>query len=219
MRALIVEDDPALAADLVAAFREAGFAVDGAADGEEAAHMGATAAYDVAILDIGLPGRDGVAVLSAWRAAGAALPVLALTARDAWADKARAFRAGADDYVTKPFFMPEVILRARSLIRRAAGHASAGIVAGALAHDPELGVFTLDAAPLRLTAFEARVLGYMIHHAGRVLSRTEISEHVYEDGVDRDFGSLEVVIRRLRGKIGAHRIETLRGRGYRLLAL
>lgn len=219
MKALIVEDDPALAADLVAAFREAGFAVDSTADGEEAAHMGATVAYDIAILDIGLPGRDGVAVLAAWREAGAALPVLALTARDAWADKARAFRAGADDYVTKPFFMPEVILRARSLIRRAAGHASAEIVAGALAHDPELGTFTLDAAPLRLTAFEARVLGYMLHHAGRVLSRTEISEHVYEDGVDRDFGSLEVVIRRLRGKIGAHRIETLRGRGYRLLAV
>lgn len=219
MRALIVEDDPALAADLATAFREAGFAVDTAGDGEEAAHMGATAPYDIAILDIGLPGRDGVAVLSAWRAAGATLPVLALTAREAWADKARAFRAGADDYVTKPFFLPEVILRARSLIRRAAGHAAGEIVAGALTHDPDLGIFALDATPLRLTAFEARVLGYMMHHAGRVLSRTEISEHVYEDGVDRDFASLEVVIRRLRGKIGAHRIETLRGRGYRLLAV
>lgn len=219
MRALIVEDDPALAADLVAAFREAGFAVDSTADGEEAAHMGATAAYDIAILDIGLPGRNGIAVLRAWREAGRTLPVLALTARDAWADKAQAFRAGVDDYVTKPFFLPEVILRARSLIRRAAGHATPEIVAGALRHDPEFGTFTLDEAPLRLTAFEARVLGYMMHHAGRVLSRTEISEHVYDDGVDRDFGSLEVVIRRLRGKIGAARIETLRGRGYRLVAV
>jgi two-component system OmpR family response regulator len=217
MRALIVEDDGALRRQLVDAFRESGFAVDGAGDGEDGEFLGATNAYDVVVLDLGLPGLGGGDVLARWREAGRTTPVLVLTARDAWAEKARAFRAGADDYVTKPFHMEEVVVRARALIRRASGHASAFIEAGPLRLDSQLGVFTLREAPLRLTAFEARILGYMMHHADRLLTRTEISEHVYDDDADRDFASLEVVIGRLRRKVGRERIETVRGQGYRLI--
>jgi two-component system OmpR family response regulator len=216
MKALVVEDDAALRGQLVEAFREAGFAVDAAGDGDEGEFLGATNPYDVVVLDLGLPGLDGGDVLARWRKAGRAVPVLVLTARDGWTEKARAFRAGADDYVTKPFHMEEVVVRARGLIRRAAGHASAMIEVGALRLDSQLGTFTLLEAPLRLTAFEARILGYMMHHADRLLTRTELSEHVYEEDADRDFASLEVVIGRLRRKIGRERIETVRGQGYRL---
>lgn len=218
MRALVVEDDAGLREQVAAALREAGFAVDAAADGAEGEFLGAVNAYDVAILDLGLPELDGSEVLARWRGGGRAMPVLVLTARDGWTEKARAFRAGADDYVTKPFHLEEVVVRARSLVRRAAGHASAVIEVDGLRLDAQMGLFSLDERALRLTAFEARVLGYMMHHAGRVLSRAELSEHVYEEEADRDFASLEVVIGRLRRKIGRERIETLRGRGYRLRA-
>jgi two-component system OmpR family response regulator len=217
VRALVVEDEAALAAQIAAALAEAGFAVDTAADGETASFMGATETYDLVVLDIGLPRRDGVAVLEEWRGENLSMPVLILTARDAWSEKVRGFRAGADDYLTKPFRMEEVILRARSLVRRAAGHAKPVLRCGGLALDTGLGLFTLDGAGLKLTAFEARILGYLMHHAGKVVSRTELSDHVYDSARDPDFNSMEVVIGRLRRKIGRERIETVRGEGYRLL--
>ena len=216
MRALVVEDEGALAAQIAAALGEAGFAVDIAGDGATASEMGFAETFDLVILDIGLPVRDGVAVLAEWRAAGLAMPVLILTARDAWGEKVRGFRAGADDYLTKPFRMEEVVLRARGLVRRAAGHARPVLACGALALDTGLGLFTLDGAGLKLTGFEARILGYLMHHAGRVVSRVELADHVYDSARDPDFNSMEVVIGRLRRKIGRDRIETVRGEGYRL---
>lgn len=218
MRALIVEDDATLRAQIVAAFHDAGFVSDAAADGEDGEFLGATETYDVAVLDLGLPRLDGIEVLTRWRSAGLTLPVLILTARGEWADKVRGFRAGADDYVLKPFRMEEVVMRAQTLIRRAAGHAQNTVSVGALKLDSQTGLITLDEAPLRLTPFETRLLRYLILHGGRVVTRTELSEHMYDAAADRDFKSLEVVIGRLRRKIGAGRIETLRGEGYRLLA-
>lgn len=216
MRALVVEDDTAIASLVTAALGEAGFVVDRAAAGEDAIHLGETEPYDVAVLDLGLPGSDGLAVLRAWRAARRGFPVLILTARETWSDKLAGFRAGADDYVTKPFRVEEVVVRAQALVRRAAGHASVRIVAGRLALDTQLGTVTRDGMPLRLTAMEYRILAYLMHRTGRIVSRTELSEHVYDGETDRDFNSLEVIIGRLRRKIGAEAIETLRGRGYRL---
>lgn len=218
MKALVVEDDARLARQVVAALREAGFAVDQADDGDTAEFLGSTESYDVVVLDIGLPGRDGISVLTSWRESARTMPVLILTARDEWSDKVRGFRAGADDYVVKPFRMDEVVVRARSLVRRAAGHATSVLTCGPLALDTQLGVFTLDGLPLKLTAFEWRILAYLVHHAERAVTRTELSEHLYEHGADRDFNSIEVMIGRLRRKIGRERIETVRGQGYRLTA-
>lgn len=218
MKALLAEDDDALAAQVARALRDAGFAVDRAPDGEEAAYLGETGAYDVAVLDLGLPGRDGLAVLRGWRAAGVATPVLVLTAREAWSDKVAGFRAGADDYVTKPFRVEEVVLRARALVRRAAGHAAPVVSCGPLAYDSGAGSFALDGLPLRLTAMEGRVLAYLVlHRAKAAVSRTELSEHVYDGDGDRDFGALEVIVSRLRRKVAPCAVLTLRGQGWRLV--
>lgn len=218
MRALIVEDDPLLSEQLVTAFQDAGFVTDRAADGAEGEFLGATEAYDVAILDLGLPGMPGIEVLTRWRDQGITIPVLILTARDDWTDKVAGFRAGADDYAVKPFRLDEVVLRAQTLIRRAAGHARPVIAAGPLQLDSQLGVITRDGIALKLTAFETRILSYLIHHQDRVVSRTELSEHLYEAETDRDFKSIEVVIGRLRRKIGDGLIQTRRGAGYVLRA-
>lgn len=218
MRALIVEDDPLLSEQLVTAFQDAGFVIDRAADGIEGEFLGATEAYDVAILDLGLPGLPGIEVLTRWRDQGITIPVLILTARGDWTDKVAGFRAGADDYAVKPFRLDEVVLRAQTLIRRAAGHARPVIAAGPLQLDSQLGVITRDGIALKLTAFETRILSYLIHHQDRVVSRTELSEHLYEAETDRDFKSIEVVIGRLRRKIGDGLIQTRRGAGYVLRA-
>lgn len=218
MKVLIVEDDPRIGAGLAGALREAGFAVDHATDGEDGEFLGQTETYDAVVLDLGLPGMDGISILSAWRHGGRAMPVLILTAREEWSEKVKGFRAGADDYVTKPFRTEEVVMRLRSLIRRAAGHASAIIACGPLALDTQLGLMSLDGLPLKLTPFEFQVLSYLIHHSGRVITRAELSEHLYEHGTDRDFNSIEVIIGRLRRKVGSALIETVRGQGYRLLA-
>ncbi|MDP5308129.1 response regulator transcription factor [Paracoccus spongiarum] len=214
MRALIVEDDPMLSDQLAQALLEAGFVTDRAADGIEGEFLGATEAYDVAILDLGLPGLPGIDVLTRWRQQGIAMPVLVLTARGDWTDKVAGFRAGADDYAVKPFRLDEVVLRAQTLIRRAAGHASAVIAAGPLRLDSQLGVITREGVALKLTGFETRILAYLIHHQNRVISRSELSEHLYEADTDRDFKSIEVVIGRLRRKVGDGLIETRRGEGY-----
>ncbi|MGN7867979.1 response regulator transcription factor [Paracoccus sp. 22332] len=218
MRALIVEDDPVLSAQLAAAMADAGFVTDCAADGTQGEYLGATESYDVAILDLGLPGLPGIEVLTRWRNDGIAMPVLILTARGDWTDKVAGFRAGADDYAVKPFRLDEVVLRCQTLIRRAAGHARPVINAGPLALDSQLGVITRDGIALKLTAFEQRILAYLIHHQNRVVSRTELSDHLYDAEADRDFKSIEVVIGRLRRKVGDGVIETRRGEGYLLRA-
>lgn len=217
MKVLVVEDDRDLAAQIAAALAQAGYTVELAHDGEAGEFLGATETIGAAVLDLGLPGIDGIEVLRRWRGAGLGFPVLILTARDAWSDKVAGFRAGADDYVLKPFRMEEVILRLSTLIRRAAGHATAELAAGALMLDTATGLATLDGMPLRLTAFEGKLLRYLMLHKGRVVSRTELSEHMYDRDADRDFRSMEVVIGRLRKKIGEARVETRRGEGYRLL--
>lgn len=214
MRALIVEDDTNLSRQLAEALQEAGFATDHAADGTDGEFLGATETYDVAVLDLGLPGMSGLEVLTRWRDQGITMPVLILTARGDWTDKVAGFRAGADDYAVKPFRLDEVVLRAQTLVRRAAGHSRPIIKAGPLTLDSQLGVITHDGTPLKLTAFETRILGYLIHHQNRIVSRTELSEHLYEAETDRDFKSIEVVIGRLRRKIGDGLIQTRRGEGY-----
>ncbi|MFA5964108.1 MAG: response regulator transcription factor [Sphingomonas sp.] len=216
MRILLVEDDKALADGIAKALRREHFAVDLATNGEDGAHLGDTGRYDAAVLDLGLPVKPGIAVLREWRAAGRDLPVLILTARDGWSDKVEGFRAGADDYLTKPFRVEELVMRLRALVRRAAGHAAAIVSCGALSFDAQTGQFELDGLPLRLTAFEWRVLSALMLRKGVVIDRLDLLERVYETDTDPDSNSLEVIIGRLRRKIGATMIETVRGRGYRL---
>ncbi len=218
MRVLLVEDDAAIADGLARALRAEHFAVDVASNGEDGGHLGATELYDAAVLDLGLPRRDGLSVLRDWRAAGRDLPVLILTARDGWSEKVEGFKAGADDYVVKPFRVEEVVMRLRALVRRAAGHAAARVTCGPLAFDAQLGTFELDGLPLKLTAFEWRVLSALMLRREVVIERADLIERVYEGDADVDSNSIEVIIGRLRRKIGAQMIETVRGRGYRLTA-
>ena len=216
MRVLVVEDEPALALRLQKALEAADFAVDVAYDGEEGFHLGDTEPYDAIVLDLGLPRIDGITVLRRWRQAGRTMPVLILTARGQWSEKMTGFDAGADDYVTKPFELDEIAYRLRALIRRASGHASPELVCGRLRLDTHSGRVTVDGQPVQLTAQEFRILSYLSHHAGRVVSRTEMMEHVYDRHFDSDSNVLEVLLGRIRRKIGADLIETVRGQGYRL---
>ena len=216
MRILLVEDDTALADGIARALRAENFAVDIAGNGEDGAHLGDTGIYDAAVLDLGLPVKPGIAVLQEWRAAGRSLPVLILTARDGWSDKVEGFRAGADDYLTKPFRVEELVMRLRALIRRAAGHSATLIACGPLSFDAQTGQFELDRLPLRLTALEWRVLSALMLRKETVIDRLDLLEHVYEGDADPDSNSLEVINGRLRRKIGRDLIETVRGRGYRL---
>jgi DNA-binding response OmpR family regulator len=218
MRILLVEDDADLAAAILRALRAENFAVDHAANGEDGAHLGDTGQYDAAVLDLGLPVKSGIAVLNEWRAAGRILPVLILTARDGWSDKVEGFRAGADDYLTKPFRVEELVMRLRALARRAAGHAAPRVVCGPLSYDAQTGQFELDGLPLRLTALEWRVLSALILRKESVIERLDLLDRVYENDADPDSNSLEVIVARLRRKIGRDLIETVRGRGYRLTA-
>lgn len=218
MRLLLAEDDPDLALSLRRSLTEAGYAVDLARDGEEAAWLGETEPYDLVVLDLGLPVLDGVSVLRRWRAGGVATPVLILTARDGWAEKVTGFDAGGDDYLTKPFNTAELLARLRALLRRAAGRAAAILSSGDLVLDPGAAAVTLAGQPVRLTSLEYRLLHYLLLHAGRVVSRTELTEHLYDQDFDRDSNTMEVIIARLRRKIGAERILTQRGLGYRLAA-
>jgi len=219
MRVLVVEDEPELAARVSGALAAASFAVDTAGDGERADQLVRTEPYDAVVLDLGLPQRDGVSLLRGWRERGLDVPVLILTARSRWSEKQAGFGAGADDYLTKPFELGEVVLRVHALVRRSRGHASPELVCGALRLDTHAGRATLDAEPLALTAQEWRLLGYLAHHAGRIVSRSELRDHVWERDLDPDSNVIDVVVARLRRKIGSERIETLRGRGYRLVAI
>jgi two-component system OmpR family response regulator len=217
MRILVVEDDPDLGRQLVDAMTTAGYAVDLAPDGEEGCFLGETEPYDAVILDLGLPKLDGVRVLERWRAAGRGMPVLILTARDRWGEKVAGFDAGADDYLTKPFYTEELLARLRALLRRSAGHASSTIELGDLRLDTRAGRASVNGEPVRLTALEYRVLSYLMHHQGRIVPRTELVEHIYDQDFDRDSNTIEVFIGRLRRKVGAGRILTERGLGYRLV--
>jgi len=219
MRILLVEDDPDLSRQLKQALADAGYALDYAADGEEAQFLGETEPYDAVILDLGLPKVDGVSVLERWRRAGVTSPVLILTARGAWSEKVTGFDAGADDYLTKPFHTEELLARLRALVRRATGHASPTLSVGGLRLDPRAARASVNGEPLRLTSLEYRLLHYMMMHNGRVISRTELVEHLYDQDFDRDSNTIEVFVGRLRKKIGSDRIETVRGLGYRLLPL
>lgn len=218
MRALIVEDHAPLAAQLRDALTEAGFVADVAPDGEEALFLGETEPYDVVVLDLGLPRLDGLSVLKRWRAAGRNMPVLILTARDAWSEKVAGLNAGADDYLAKPFVMPELVARLHALVRRAHGHGTPEITLGRLVVDTAAQRVLLDGTPVRLTGLEYRLLAYLALRAGEVVSKTELTEHLYAQDFDRDSNTLEVMVGRLRRKLGEGMIETLRGQGYRLAA-
>jgi two-component system OmpR family response regulator len=216
MRILVVEDEPSLRDQLTSALGSAGYAVDGAADGARADFLAQTERYDAVVLDLGLPSVDGLTLVKRWREAGLAMPILVLTARDAWHEKVQGIDSGADDYVGKPFRMEEVLARLRALIRRATGQAAGDLRCGPLTLDPRAARVTLNGLPVRLTSHEYRVLAYLMHHRGRVVSQAELGEHIYAEDADRDSNTVEVFVARLRRKLGASTIETLRGLGYRL---
>ena len=217
MRLLVVEDDPDLNRQLTTALTDAGYVVDRAFDGEEGHFLGDTEPYDAVVLDIGLPKMDGISVLEAWRRNGRAMPVLILTARDRWSDKVQGFDAGADDYVAKPFHLEEVLARIRALLRRATGHAQSELTCGpVIARYPHRPRQRLAAIPIKLTSHEYRLLAYLMHHTGRVVSRTELVEHLYDQDFDRDFNTIEVFVGRIRKKLGVDIIQTVRGLGYLL---
>ena len=214
MRLLVVEDDPDLRRQLTAALGDAGYAVDAAKDGEEGHFLGDTEPYDAVVLDLGLPIIDGVSVLEKWRRAGRKMPVLILTARDRWSDKVAGFDAGADDYVAKPFHMEEVLARIRALLRRAAGHATSELSAGPVVLDTKSSRVSVGGMPVKLTSLEFRLLSYLMHHKGKVVSRTELVEHLYDQDFDRDSNTVEVFVGRLRKKLGVDVLHTIRGMGY-----
>jgi two-component system OmpR family response regulator len=216
MRLLVVEDDKDLNRQLCEALGEAGYVVDTAFDGEEGHFLGDTEPYDAVVLDLGLPVLDGLSVLERWRRDGRAMPVLILTARDRWSDKVAGIDAGADDYVAKPFHMEEVVARLRALLRRAAGHASNEISVGPFRLDIRAGKVTKDGATIKLTSHEFRLISYLMHHKGRIVSRTELIEHLYDQDFDRDSNTIEVFVGRLRKKLDSDLIETVRGLGYRI---
>jgi two-component system OmpR family response regulator len=216
LRILVVEDEPALREQLTRAMESAGYAVDFAANGEHADFLGQTETYDAVILDLGLPRIDGLTVLRRWREADVRTPVLILTARDSWHEKVQGIDGGADDYVTKPFRMEEVLARLRALIRRSTGQVASQLQCGSVSLDPRSSRVTLNGTPVKLTSHEFRVLSYLMHHRGRIVSQSELTEHIYAQNFDRDSNTVEVFIGRLRRKLGATFIDTVRGMGYRI---
>jgi len=220
VRALIVEDEPALRQQVVDAMRDAGFAIDESGDGEEGLYLALNMPIDIAIIDLGLPGIDGQQLIARTRAAGHTYPVLILTARDAWRDKVDGLEAGADDYLTKPFHLEEMLARVRALLRRTGGWSDSILNFGRLQVDTREQRVSVDGAPVELTTFEYRVLAYLAVNGGRVISKATLLDHLYDEDTDRDPNVLEVFVRRLRKKLDAdgslQPIETLRGRGYRL---
>ena len=222
MRLLLIEDEAPLSEQIASSLREAGFAVDTALTGEDGQFMGEDYPIDVAVVDLGLPDISGLDVIKAWREAGKTFPVLILTARGRWEEKVTGLESGADDYLVKPFHMEELVARLRALIRRSAGFADSKISMGAYMLDTSSQIILLHDQEIDVTAFEYKVLEYLMLHADSVVSKSELSEHLYEDDFDRDSNVLEVIIGRLRKKLDpdktANPIETLRGRGYRFQA-
>ena len=219
MRILVVEDDQDLNRQICSALEDAGYVVDKAFDGEEGHFLGDTEPYDAVVLDIGLPQKDGISVVEAWRRSGRIMPVLMLTARDRWSDKVQGIDAGADDYVAKPFHMEEVLARIRALVRRSAGIASNEIENGAVRLDTAGSKVTVDGMALKLTSHEFRLLSYLMHHQDKVISRTELTEHLYDQDFDRDSNTIEVFVGRLRKKLPQEFIQTVRGLGYKVSKL
>lgn len=216
MRILVVEDEPALADQLATALRGASYAVDVARDGRQADLKIASERYDALLLDLGLPGVDGLTLLRRWREQGCTAPILVVTARGSWSERVLGIDSGADDYLAKPFRIEEVLARVRALIRRAHGHAQPELRAGQLTLDPRRATVSLAGQLVPLTSHEYRTLSYLMHAAGRVVSRTELTEHIYAQDCDRDSNTVEVFVARLRRKLGATAIETVRGLGYRI---
>jgi two-component system, OmpR family, response regulator len=214
MKVLVVEDEPRIAADISAALKSSGMVVDLATDGEDAWFKGDTENYDAAILDLGLPKLDGLTVLKRWRTGGHRFPVLILTARGVWTERVEGINAGADDYLPKPFEMEELLARLRALLRRSAGQAAPVLNAGPLSLDTRQMRISLRGVPVALSPLEYRLLAFLMHHAGRVVPPTELAEHLYDSGNDRDPNAIEVIVARLRRKIGSDAIETRRGFGY-----
>jgi two-component system, OmpR family, response regulator len=216
VKVLVVEDEAALSRQLADALRDAGYAVDCATDGDGADFLARTEHYDAIVLDLGLPKVDGLTLLRRWRESGLSVPVLVLTARASWHEKVQGMDGGADDYVAKPFRIEEVLARVRALIRRATGQVAVELRCGPVTLDPRAARVTVDGSPVKLTSHEFRVLSYLMHHRGRVVSQGELTEHIYSQGFDRDSNTVEVFVARLRRKLGASIIETIRGMGYRL---
>lgn len=216
MRVLVVEDESALARQLDEALTGTGYAVDRADDGGRADFLMRTESYDAVVLDLGLPRVDGLTLLARWRQAGLLTPVLVLTARGSWHEKVQGIDGGADDYMSKPFQIEEVLARVRALIRRAGGRASREITVGDIVLDPRDARVTLSGVPVKLTSHEFRVLSYLMHQRDRVVSQSELTEHIYAQDFDRESNTVEVFIARLRRKLGAPAIETVRGLGYRM---
>ena len=216
MRILLIEDDPVLLNQVRNSLEDNGYSVDSALDGEEGHYLGDTEPYDAVVLDLGLPKIDGITVLEKWRKENKKYPVLILTARDRWSEKVAGFDAGADDYLTKPFQMEELLARLRALIRRSAGHASSDIECGPLKIDTKANKVFMNGTKLKLTSHEYKIIEYFLHHQDKVISRTELTEHIYDQDFDRDSNTIEVFIGRLRKKLGENLIKTERGSGYRL---
>ncbi|OLL39959.1 response regulator transcription factor [Bartonella henselae] len=216
MRILIVEDDRNLNRQLAEAVKNAGYVSDSAFNGEEAYFLGSTESYDAVILDIGLPRLDGICVVEKWRKEGYLMPVLMLTARDRWSDKVLGIDAGADDYVVKPFHLEELMARLRALIRRSTGHATSTLCCGKVLLDTKTSRVFFDGQLIKLTSYEFRLLSYLMHHGDRIVSRTELTEHLYDQDFDKDSNTVEVFVGRLRKKLGMDLIETIRGMGYRV---
>ena len=216
MKLLVVEDDAVLSSKLAQALRAADFTVDVCADGRQAEFLGATERYDAALIDLGLPQLDGLSLLRAWREQGCSFPVLIITARGRWNDKLAGFEAGADDFLVKPVHIAEAVLRTQALIRRANGHATAVLRCARLELDTHASRFLLDGEPLQLTAQEHKILAYLMHHQDRVVSRTEFWEHVDDRDAESDSNSIDVLIGRIRRKLGVDLLHTVRGVGFRL---
>lgn len=216
MKILVAEDEPRIASDIAASLREAGFVVDVAIDGEDAWFRGDTESYDAIVLDRGLPNMDGLDILRRWRGAGSLVPVLVLTARGVWTDRVDGINAGADDYLAKPFRTEELLARLRALLRRAAGQPSPILKIGRLSLDTRMMQVAVDGEPVALTPTEYRLVAFLMHHPGRVVPATELADHLYGSGNDKDPNAIEVIVARLRRKIGGASIENRRGYGYLL---
>ena len=219
MRILVVEDNQEVARQLKDTLESELFVVDVAGDGEKGWFMGDTESYDAVVLDLGLPKLDGLTVLQRWRQGGNSVPVLILTSRDTWREKVAGLRAGADDYLAKPFELEELLARIEALLRRATGHSSPVLKSGPVELDTSSARVTINGNPVKLTAQEYRALQYMMQNEGKVVSKAELSEHIYEQVVERDSNVIEVLINHLRNKLDPSLIKTRRGLGYQLMTL